>query len=86
MRKNLDGTKKAGSAKFPIDHAKVDAELMRRGVTLTLCWSECCEVAVASGGEPCRYSAFCQLQRKWAEANAFTMCVGCKVGEKTEVD
>ena len=74
------------STKHPIDHAKVDAELMRRGVTLTLCWNEYCEDAASSGAEPYQYSAFCQQHRKWAEANAFTMRIGCKCGEKTEVD
>jgi len=86
IRARLYPRVKSRSAKFPVDHEKVDAELMRRGMTLTLCWNEYCEEAVASGGEPYQYSAFCQLQRKWAEANAFTMRVGCKCGEKTEVD
>ena len=86
IRARLYPRRDRDSSKFPIDHAKVDAELMRRGVTLTLCWNEYCEEAVASGGEPYQYSAFCERQRKWAEANAFTMRVGCKCGEKTEVD
>lgn len=86
IRARLYPRAQSRSAKFPIDHGKVDTELMRRGMTLTLCWNEYCEEAVASGGEPYQYSAFCQLQRKWAEANAFTMRVGCKRGEKIEVD
>ena len=86
IRARLYPKKERGAAKFPIDHEKVDAEPMRRGVTLALCWNEYCEDAVASGGEPYQYSAFCQQHRKWAEANAFTMRVGCKCGEKTEVD
>lgn len=86
IRERIYPRRKPGSSKFPIDHEKVNAELMRRGVTLTLCWNEYCESAVAAGGEPYQYSAFCQLQRKWAEANAFTMRVGCKCGEKIEVD
>lgn len=86
IRARLYPKAQSRSAKFPIDHEKVDAELMRRGMTLALCWNEYCEEAVASGGEPYQYSAFCQRHRKWAEANAFTMRVGCKCGEKTEVD
>lgn len=86
IRARLYPRAESRSAKFPIDHEKVDAELMRRGMTLTLCWNEYCKAAVASGGEPYQYPAFCQLRRKWAEANALTMRVGCKCGEKTEVD
>ena len=86
IRSRLYPRTESRSAKHPIDHEKVDAELMRRGMTLTLCWNEYCEQAVASGGEPYQYSAFCQRHRKWAEANAFTMRVGCKRGEKIEVD
>ena len=74
------------SGKFPIDHEKVDSELMRRGVTLTLCRDERCEEAVSSGREPYQYSAFCQWHRKWAEANSLVMRVGCRCGEKIEVD
>ena len=63
IRARLYPRKERGAAKFPIDHERVDAELVRRGMTLTLCWNECCEAAVASGGELYQCSAFCQLQR-----------------------
>ena len=86
IRSRLYPRRKSQSIKHPIDHERVDAELMRRGVTLTLCWNEYCEEAVSAGAEPYQYSAFCQQHRKWAEANAFTMRVGCRCGEKTEVD
>ncbi len=86
MRTRLYPKAESRSSKHPIDHEKVDAEFMRRGITLTLCWNEYCEEAVASDGEPYQCSAFCQRQRKWAEEHAFTMRVGCKCGEKIEVD
>lgn len=86
IRARLYPRSESRSAKFPIDHEEVDAELMRRGMTLTLCWNEYREEAVASGGGPYRYSAFCQRHRKWAEANAFTMRVGRKCGEEIEAD
>lgn len=86
IRARLYPKAQSRSAKFPIDHEEVDAELMRRGMTLALCWNEYREEAVASGGGPYQYSAFCQRHRKWAEANAFTMRVGRKCGEETEVD
>lgn len=86
IRGRLYPKRESHSGKFPIDHEKVDSELMRRGVTLTLCWNEYCEEAVSSGREPYQYSAFCQWHRKWAEANSLVMRVGCKCGEKIEVD
>lgn len=86
IRARLYPTVESRSSKFPIDHERVDAELMRRGVTLTLCWNEYCEGAVAAGGEPYQYSAFCQQHRKWAQARSVTMRIGAKCGERIEVD
>lgn len=62
IRARLYPRRERGSARFPVDHERVDAELARRGITLTLCWNEYREAAVASGGEPYRYPALCQLQ------------------------
>lgn len=48
------------SRKAEPDFAYVNKELLRKGVTLSLCWSECCEGAIANGEEPYLYAAFCR--------------------------
>lgn len=86
IRERLYPRADSRSSKYPIDHEKVDSELMRRGTTLTLCWNEYCEAAVTAGGEPYQYSAFCQQHRKWVLARSATMRVGVKCAERIEVD
>lgn len=86
IKARLYPTKRQSASKYPIDFERVEAELMRRGVTLTLCWNEYCEHAVTSGIEPYQYSAFCQRYRAWAESRSVTMRVGAKCAEKIEVD
>ena len=86
IRARLYPKKQPNSTKYPIDHEGLAAKLKRRAMTLTLCWNEYCEQAVAAGSEPYQYSSFCQQYRAWVKANAFTMRVGCKCAEKIEVD
>lgn len=74
------------ATKHPIDHERVEAELSRRAVTLTLCWNEYCKEAAASGVEPYQYTMFCAHHRKWQRQRQTTMHVGAKCAEKIEVD
>lgn len=86
IKKRLYPPTKPKSTKYPIDHERFSTELSRRNVTLTLCWNEYCEQAVAHGAEPYQYSAFCLRQRKWQKEHSVVMHIGCKRAEKIEVD
>lgn len=72
--------------KYPIVHKDVEAKLNRRGVTLMLCWNEYCEEAVEEKVLPFQYSAFCRRHRQWQKEHNITMHVGCRIGEKVELD
>ena len=73
--------------KAEIDHAWVDREMQRPGVTMTLLWNEYVDAAVSQGRQPYMYSAFCHRHRKWAESNPeATMHIEWRAGEWTQVD
>lgn len=77
---------KSDAAKAEIDHARIDEEMGRPGVTLMVLWAEYCEAALASGREPYMYSAFCQKHRKWAAANSVSMRIERKPAREMQVD
>lgn len=68
------------------DFAQVNKELLKKGVTLMLCWSEYCESTIAQGKEPYQYSAFCHRYRAWAKTNQVVMHIERKPGEQMMVD
>lgn len=74
------------SSKAEIDHARIDREMGRAGVTLSPLWSEYCESALESGKEPYMYSAFCQQHRRWAAANRVAMHIERKPAREMQVD
>lgn len=80
--------KRAGtnSSKAEIDHARIDRETGRPGVTLPLLRSEYRESALAPGKEPYMYSAFCQQHRSWAAANRVAMRIERKPAREMQVD
>lgn len=65
--------KRGEEGRAPIDHERIERELGRRGVTMTLLWNEYCAAAAASGLRPLQYSAFCGGHRDWAKRRAATM-------------
>lgn len=78
---------RSDASKAGIDHAWVDREMQRPGVTMTLLWNEYVDAAISQGKKPYMYSAFCSRHRKWAEANPeATMHMVWKAGEWTQVD
>ena len=77
---------KTDAAKAEIDHVRVDKEMGRPGVTMTVLWSEYCEAALSSGKEPYMYSAFCQKHRDWAVANKVAMHIERKPAQEMQVD
>jgi transposase len=68
------------------DFAHVNKQLLRKGVTLTLCWAEYCDSCIKGGKEPYQYSAFCHRYRAWAEANNVVMHIERRPGEQMMVD
>lgn len=77
---------KVDASKAGIDHAHVDREMERPGVTMMVLWAEYCEAALASGREPYMYSAFCQKQRDWAMANKAAMHIERKPAQEMQID
>lgn len=71
----------ADAGRAPIDRERVERELGRRGVTMTLLWSEYCAEAASAGLRPFQYSAFCGRHREWARGRAATMRIltGCRL-------
>ena len=78
---------RSDASKAEIDHAWVQRELSRPGVTMALLWNEYADAAVSQGRQPYMYSAFCHRHRKWAEASPeATMHIRWRPGEWTQVD
>lgn len=74
------------SNRMPIDFLRIHKELARKGVTLTLLWTEYCEEAHAAGKQPYMSTQFGDLYRKWAKVSKATMRISRKPGETFEVD
>jgi transposase len=75
---------RAASTRFAEpDHARIHAELKRKGVTLQLLWSE----YVAEAGERAyRYTQFCEHYRRWVKRQKRSMRQLHRAGEKLFVD
>lgn len=71
--------------KYP-DHAYIDKEMLRNGVTLKLLWNEYCEKCRQANELPLMYSQFCFHYQKHREKNHATMHIPRKPGEQIEVD
>lgn len=68
------------------DYEWIHKELARKGVTLTLLWTEYCADAHAAGMTPYMSTQFGDLYRKWARASKATMRITRKPGDYFEVD
>lgn len=55
------------------DYPKIHKELARKGVTLTLLWTEYCLEASAAGKKPYMSTQFNDNYRKWARITKATM-------------
>ena len=56
------------SNRMPIDFPWIHRELAKKGVTMTLLWTEYCEQAYAAGKQPYMSTQFGDLYRKWQES------------------
>ena len=74
------------SNRMPIDFPWIHRELAKKGVTMTLLWTEYCEQAYAAGKQPYMSTQFGDLYRKWARVSKATMRISRKPGETFEVD
>lgn len=68
------------------DHAYTHAELARKGVNLTLLWSEYCAECYANGDNPYMYTQFCEKYRQWSKLSKATMRIKHKPGDVIQVD
>ena len=69
------------SNRMPIDFPWIHRELAKKGVTMTLLWTEYCEQAYAAGKQPYMSTQFGDLYRKWARVSKATMRISRKPGE-----
>lgn len=74
------------SGKAEPDFAYINKELLKRGVTLSLCWAEYCEQTIADGKEPYLYTAFCRHYHTWAKTNHVVMHIERRPAEQMMVD
>ena len=68
------------------DYAYMHRELARKGVNLTLLWSEYCTDCYTNGDIPYMYSQFCDKYRQWARISKATMRIQHKPGDVMQVD
>ena len=68
------------------DYAYMHAELARKGVNLTLLWSEYCAECYANGDNPYMYTQFCEKYRQWSKLSKATMRIKHKPGDVMQVD
>ena len=68
------------------DYEQVHTELAKKGVTLSLLWSEYCEECQSAGEIPYQYAQFCKGYSKYARSTKATMHIHRKPGEQMEVD
>lgn len=64
----------------------IHKEMAKSGVTLSLLWTEYCELCKSSNEIPFMYSQFCNYYRRYANINKATMYIKHKPGEQLEVD
>ena len=68
------------------DYEYIHKELSRKGVTLSLLWTEYCEECHSASEIPFQYAQFCKGYSKYAKASKATMHIRRKPGEQMEVD
>ena len=68
------------------DFPKIHRELAKKGVTLSLLWTEYCMDAQAAGKKPYMSTQFNDLYHKWARVIKATMRIDRKPGDRMEVD
>ena len=78
--------KKISERRMLPDYPKIHQELAKKGVTLTLLWTEYCAEAVAAGKKPYMSTQFNENYRKWARVTKATMRIHHKPGDAMEVD
>jgi len=78
--------KQKESDRMPIDFPKIHRELAKKGVTLSLLWTEYCSEADAAGKQPYMSTQFGDRYRAWASVSKATMRIQRKPGETFEVD
>lgn len=74
------------SARMIPDYPKIHQELAKKGVTLTLLWTEYCMEANAAGKIPYMSTQFNDNYHKWARVTKATMRIHHKPGDTMEVD
>ncbi len=80
------GRQKQESNRMPVDFPRIHRELVKKGVTLSLLWTEYCVEAEAAGKKPYMSTQFGDLYRAWATVSKATMRIQRKPGETFEVD
>ena len=68
------------------DYPRIHAELAKKGVTLTLLWTEYCVEARNAGKTPYMSTQFNDNYHKWARVTKATMRIQHKPGDTMEVD
>jgi transposase len=68
------------------DCAWIHKELARKGVNMTLLWTEYKAKCADCGGVPYSYAQFCRIYRSWALKTKATMRINHKPGDAMEVD
>ena len=68
------------------DYPRIHKELAKKGVTLSLLWTEYCAEAAAAGKQPYMSTQFNDNYRKWARVTKATMRIHHKPGDAMEVD
>ena len=68
------------------DYPKIHKELAKKGVTLSLLWTEYCAEAKAAGKQPYMSTQFNDNYHKWAKVSKATMRIQHKPGDSMEVD
>jgi len=68
------------------DYAYIHNELAKKGITLTLLWSEYCDNCRASGDIPYMYTQYTDKYRAWARKTKATMRIQHKPGDAAEFD
>lgn len=68
------------------DYPRIHRELARKGVTLTLLWTEYCIEAQNAGKKPYMSTQFNDNYHKWARVTKATMRIHHKPGDTMEVD
>ena len=74
------------STRKPPDYERINRELAKNGVTLSLLWNKYCEECYASKELPLMYTQFCLHYREYTQQTKATMHLDHKPGEQMEVD